>query len=162
MRNNKSFIMRIFLVALMVFVLLPSHVLYADKAPDTREPVRVGVVVQPGVAMPSDSGVYYGFDAEYMYKIAQYANLRPMFHPYKSNVEMFNALDTGDIQMALGISPNPERLQRFLFANNGFFTSQASVRVRNDDPRFSYGNPTEFNDKNLGVLGSSIMYDSAR
>ncbi len=103
MRNNKFFIMRILIAALMVFVLLPSHALYADKIPDTREPVHVGIVLQPGVAMATDSGVYYGFDAEFMYKIAQYANLKPIFHPYKDNVEMFKRLDDGDIQMALGI-----------------------------------------------------------
>ena len=162
MRNNKFFIMRILIAALMVFVLLPSRVLYADKIPDTREPVHVGVVLQSGVAMTTDSGVYYGFDAEFMYKIAQYANLKPIFHPYKDNVEMFKGLDDGDIQMALGISPNPERLERFLFGGHGLFTSQASIRVRDDDPRFSYGNPTEYNGKVLGVVKSSIMYDRAR
>ena len=162
MRNNKFFIMRILIAALMVFVLLPSHVLYADEIPDTREPVHVGVVLQSGVAMTTDSGVYYGFDAEFMYKIAQYANLKPIFHPYRDNVEMFKGLDDGDIQMALGISPNPERLERFLFGGHGLFTSQASIRVRDDDPRFSYGNPTEYNGKVLGVVKSSIMYDRAR
>lgn len=162
MRNNKFFVIRILIAALMVFVLLPSHVLYADEIPDTREPVHVGVVLQSGVAMTTDSGVYYGFDAEFMYKIAQYANLKPIFHPYKDNVEMFKGLDDGDIQMALGISPNPERLERFLFGSHGLFTSQASIRVRDNDPRFSYGNPTEYSGKVLGVVKSSIMYDRAR
>ncbi|WP_295917332.1 transporter substrate-binding domain-containing protein [Anaerovibrio lipolyticus] len=162
MRNNKYLIMRIFVAALMFLVLLPSRVLYADTIPDTREPVDVGVVLQSGVAMTTSSGVYYGFDAEFMYKIAQYANLKPIFHPYKDNVEMFKALDNGEIQMALGISPNPERLERFLFGSNGLFTSQASIRVRDDDPRFSYGNPIEYNDKVLGVVKSSIMYDRVR
>ncbi|ORT99308.1 Signal transduction histidine kinase [Anaerovibrio sp. JC8] len=162
MIKNRSTLMRLIMVIVICLVMLPARGIHADEAPIKRQPVDVGIVVQPGIAMPTDTGVYYGFDAEFMYKIAQYANLKVIYHPYKNNVEMFQALRDGEIQMALGISPNPERLQQFLFANNGFFTGQASIRVRKDDARFSYGNPAEFDGKRIGVVKLSIMYDRAK
>lgn len=161
MRIKVFSILRILMAIAACLLLLPHPVLYADKVPDTRENVDVGIVLQPGIAMPTDNGVYLGFDVEFMYKIAQYGNMKVVYHPYKNNVEMFQALDEGEIQMALGISPTPEREQKFLFASNGFFTGQASIRVRNDDNRFSYGNPVEFDGKKLGVVKSSIMYELA-
>ena len=157
-----SSFLRFFLIYILCWTLLPCQVLYADTVPDERQTVSVGVVLQPGFVMRNESGIYFGFDAEYMYKIAQYANLKPVFQPYDTIGDMFSGLDNGEIQMALGISPNPERKERFLFANTGFFSSQASVRVRKDDSRFSYGNPAEFDGKKLGVVSSSIMYTRAQ
>ncbi|WP_297964230.1 ATP-binding protein [uncultured Anaerovibrio sp.] len=161
MGRNRILFWRIIVAAVVAVILLPYRVLYADVIADNRQPVHVGVVLQTGIAMPGSAGVYYGFDAEYMYKIGQYANFKVVYHPFVNNDGMFQALRDHNIQMALGISPNQERLEEFLFANNGFFTGQASIRVRSDDPRFSYGNPAEFNDKVLGVVQSSIMYDRA-
>ncbi len=162
MRIDKSVIFRICITVIMCIAMLPYQVLYADKMPDNREPVDVGVVLQPGIAMPTDKGVYFGFDTEYMYKIAQYANLKVIYHPYKNNDELFYALQNGEIQMALGISPTPEREQQFLFANNEFFTGQASIRVRSDDYRFTFGNATDFDGKTMGVVRASIMYERAQ
>ena len=84
MRIDKSVIFRICITVIMCIAMLPYQVLYADKMPDNREPVDVGVVLQPGIAMPTDKGVYFGFDTEYMYKIAQYANLKVIYHPYSN------------------------------------------------------------------------------
>ena len=162
MEMRLSSFLRVYIVTAICFFLLPYHVLYADKVPDDRQPVAVGVVPQAGIAMPTDTGVYIGFDAEYMYKIAQYANLKVTYHAYPNYTELFNGIRNGEIQMALGIAPTKERQKEFLFASNGFFTGQASIRVRSDDSRFSYGNPMEYNGKRLGVVGSSIMYTRAR
>ena len=70
MEMRLSSFLRVYIVTAICFFLLPYHVLYADKIPDVRQPVAVGVVPQAGIAMPTDTGVYIGFDAEYMYKIA--------------------------------------------------------------------------------------------
>ncbi|WP_037355613.1 transporter substrate-binding domain-containing protein [Selenomonas sp. FC4001] len=124
--------------------------------------VNVGVVEQPGYAVPRESGYEQGFDAEYMYKISQYAGFKVKFHPYKDFTGLFKGLDNNEIQMAMGISPTPEREQKYLFADNWFYRGMLCIRVKQGDERFTYGNAKELNGKRLGVIGNSVMYKRAQ
>ncbi|MCR5177192.1 MAG: transporter substrate-binding domain-containing protein [Anaerovibrio sp.] len=159
--GNTHYLLRIFVALIISIVFLPQHI-YADKVPDSRENVHVGIILQPGIAMPTGTGIYYGFDVEYMYKISQYANLHAVYHVYDNNEMMFQALSNGEIQMALGISPTTERKQQFLFANTSFYNGNIDVRVHNDDTRFTFNKPEEFNDKIIGLVKASITHDCAK
>jgi len=131
----------------------------ADSETETESasvlaPVRVGVVEQPGYCTPDEDGYMRGLDAEYMYKIAQYAGLTAEFVSFTSYTQLQEAVEAGDADMALGLSKSEEREGKFLFAETPFATGPLSLRVREDDDRYETLDTAMLSDMRIGVVVS--------
>lgn len=123
--------------------------------------VRVGVVEQAGSAQRDGNGVLRGFDAEFMNRVAQYAGFDMQYTFYSDFNELLDAVETGEVEMAAGISKTPEREQRFLYAERKIGSGKLNLRVRPDDDRYEYGNVEQIAHMRVGAIDGSIMADKA-
>lgn len=122
-----------------------------------RQSVRVGIVESPGYAQRDEHGMERGFDAEYTYKIAQYANLDIQFVAKPDYKILLDDLERGELDMAVGVSQNPERLERFIFADSWLGRGNIRICVRSEDDRFVYGNIEQLRTMRFGAVRGSSM-----
>lgn len=127
------------------------------KSEAAAEAVRTGIVESPGYAERDADGVERGFDAEYTYKVGQYANLKINFVAVSDYRTMLDMLETGELDMAVGVAKTPKREERFLFADNWFGRGNVRIVVRSADDRFVYGERAQFNGKKIGAIRGSSM-----
>lgn len=133
----------------------------SDNKASAARVVHVGILQQRGYSILQEYGGAVGFDAEYMYKIAQYAGFLIEFHPYKDFRALLSALEQGEVQVALGISQTDERREKFLFTDNWMNRGMMSIRVRPDDKRYDYGNVQKINGMRIGAIRGSVMLTKA-
>ena len=119
--------------------------------------VRVGAVEQPGYMQPTGEGTMSGFDAEYLYLIANMAGFEVDFVSYPDYGKLLEAVEGHEVDMAVGVAKTPERLGRFLFTEEPFAKGELSLRVREDDARYEYGSLEEMQDMKLGVPYATSM-----
>ena len=146
-------------ISLMVLTLW-SHAWHqpCGEAAGARPLLRIGVPAYPGYAWQDENGMILGADAEYAYRIAQYANLNIELVLLNSSTESaFDRLDHGDLDMLLGVSMTPERRTNYLFSEHETGTTLLSINARRDDNRFTYGNIEQLQGLTFGLLrGSSV------
>jgi len=129
-----------------------------DDATSYDEVVRVGVVEQVNHMWPDEDGYEHGLDAEYTYKIAQYAGFSVEFVVYGNYDEVLVALEADEVQMSVGVSKTGDREDRFLFADTPFAQSSVSLYAHMEDDRFSYGDTEAIASARIGgVVGSSML-----
>jgi len=133
----------------------------SDNKASAARVVHVGIQQQRGYSILQEYGGAVGFDAEYMYKIAQYAGFQIEFHPYKDFRALLSALEQGEVQVALGISQTDERREKFLFTDNWMNRGMMSIRVRVDDKRYDYGNVQKIDGMRIGAIRGSVMLTKA-
>ena len=120
--------------------------------------VTIGYVPQESIALEADDGYLYGIDAEYVYKIAQYAQFNPIFVSFDNYEDLLSVLEKGDIDMAVGISKRGDREERFLFASNYFLQGTVNLCVSNSNS-FNYSDPDAFSRLKIGI-GKGSVYES--
>ena len=124
---------------------------------NVRRVIRVAEVEQSGYMMPTGTGIMRGYDAEYMYKIAQRGNFELQFISYADYVQVLDALERGEVDMAVGVARTPERAEKFLFAKDPFGSASLSLCVRIGNNSYEYGNLEQIKTMKIGVLKNSSM-----
>lgn len=138
-----------------------SQALAASQA-DPSAPLRrlkVGEVEQNGYMMPLANGTMSGIDAEYIYQIATIIGCKVDFVSFKDYGRLLDALERGEVDMAVGVAKLPEREERFLFSDSPFAKGELTLRVRTEDTRFRYGDMDSMKNIRIGVpVASSMSY----
>ena len=161
MKGRTGRLAALFGIVFSVLFYFGAHAYMQEADSSSGRIVHVGILTQRGYSVLQEDGVATGFDAEYMYKIAQYAGFKIDYHTYKDFRELLSALEDGEIQIALGISQTDERRRRFIFTDNWMNRGQMSIRVRTDDKRYDYGNVQKIDGMRLGAIRGSVMLTRA-
>ena len=126
-------------------------------AEDTRKTIRVGYFKNGDYMHKNDAGDYVGYDVEYYYTLAQYANWDIQFIDYDSLSDAETALENHEIDILSGLSKSTAREEKFLFSASRFCTAAISVQVREDDDRFSLSNTASLEELNCGIVNGSVI-----
>jgi signal transduction histidine kinase/ActR/RegA family two-component response regulator len=118
--------------------------------------VRVGYFSN-GDFMHKTNGVYAGYDVEYYYTVAGYANWKIQFVEYDSFNSALAALRSGDIDIMSGLAKTDERMSSYLVSSKKMCEAQISVQTRAGDDRFAVGDTDTMKNMTCGILrGSNI------
>lgn len=143
------------LIAVFCFAAAISISYAADSSDE--ETVYVGIIKNPSMGSSQNTGYVRGYDSEYMYKIAQYADVRVKFI-YEDNYDtMLSDLESGKLEMAFGITKSDPLTARFLYSSRSTDMNPISISARSDDSRFEYGNPSLLNGKKGGIIKGSMV-----
>ena len=109
------------------------------KQPLSRQITRIGIIDQKHFAEKAGDGSYTGVNAEYVYKIAQYANLNIKITLYKSGPQALNDLNNGRLDMMCNVIKTPARAEKYLFTEYEVGRLPMCVFIRKNDDRFTFG-----------------------
>jgi signal transduction histidine kinase/ActR/RegA family two-component response regulator len=126
-------------------------------AEDARRTVKVGYFSNGDFLYKNSAGDYEGYDVEYDYTLAQYANWNIQFLDFSSLVEAETALQNGEIDLLSGLSKTAEREENFLFSASKSCTTATAVQVRRDDERFSLSDTASLSEMSCGIIQNSIL-----
>ena len=119
--------------------------------------VRVGwyesPMFQEGV---SDSEIKSGYCYDYLQKVADYTSWRYEY-VYGNWGELFQKLQSGEIDLLGGVSVTDERRQTMLFPDYAMGTDQYYLFKRSDNGSISLGDISSLNGKVLGAIGNNRM-----
>lgn len=145
------------LLAALVFA-LSAGAAPAAAAGTARTPVRAGYFYNGDFMHKADDGTYAGYDIEYYYELAGYANWDVQFVEYDSLQAAQAALAAGDIDVMSGLSITPERQSAYLVSAQKMCTTHIAAQTRADDDRFSAGDAATMADMTCGILkGSNVV-----
>jgi len=112
--------------------------------PAAGNTVRVGYFRDGDYLYKDKDGSYRGYEAEYLYNIAQYANWKLVFSDFRNWADLMDALLAGRIDLALGLSRTSEREKSLLFSAKEIGSDYNSIVVRKNDGRAAYGDTEAF------------------
>ena len=134
-----------------------SHrVMAADNSSETT--VRVGYFYNGDFMHKNNDGAYEGYDIEYYYTIAGYADWKIQIVEFDSLNSATAAMEKGDIDIMSGLSKTTERESKFLVSSQKMCTAHIAVQTRADDDRFAAGDTSTMKDLTCGILkGSNVV-----
>jgi signal transduction histidine kinase/ActR/RegA family two-component response regulator len=106
--------------------------------------------------MHKDAGVYKGYNIDYMYAVANYANWQYQFVDYQGFNEAYTALQKGEIDILPALFPSPEREQQILFSNDDMGRVFVTLVVPENDNSHGYNDYASFKNMRVGVLTGSL------
>ena len=136
-------------VLVLVIMLYLCAVLCGSAAagqipPSSGNAVRVGYFQDGDYFFKDKDGSYRGYEAEYLYNIAQYAKWKLVFVDFRNWADLMDALKAGRIDLAMGLSKTPERDKELLFSGREIGSDYNSIVVRRNDARAAYGDVKAF------------------
>jgi signal transduction histidine kinase/ActR/RegA family two-component response regulator len=148
------------LLALVLAVFAPGLATPALAAEPSaaQTTVRVGYFNNGDFMHKAADGSYEGYDVEYYYTLASYANWKIQFVDYDSLNAALAGLKAGDIDMMSGLSKTTERESSYLASAQKMCTTHIAVQTRADDDRYSPGDVSGMADMTCGILkGSNVV-----
>ena len=140
-----------------LFILFAFPVLYAQQRTYTPQTIRAGYFNNGDFMHKAEDGSYNGYDIEYYYTIAGYADWNIQFIEYENLEKATAALRNGDIDIMSGLSKTPERIHDFLIASQKMCTTSIAIQTRADDNRFSPSEIKTMENMTCGILkGSNV------
>ena len=128
---------------------------WAAEAPVT---VRVGYFYNGDFMHKTGDGSYEGYDIEYYYMIAGYANWKIKFVEFDGLQPALAAMERGEVDVMSGLSKTPEREAKFLVSSLKMCTAHIAVQTRADDDRFGAGDTDSMTGLTCGILkGSNVV-----
>lgn len=146
--------------ALSLFPSVFSSAEAAEKAEPAAKQVRIGYFYNGDFMHKNSNGSFEGYDVEYYYTIAGYANWDISFVEFDNLNDAQDAMRSGDIDVMSGLSITPERTDSFIVSAQKMCTSFISLQVRSSEDKFSVSDPSTLNDMTCGVLAGSIVKTS--
>ena len=134
------------LVCFCLFAALPAG------AADSGRVVRIGCFYDNDFMNKSASGTYEGYDVDYLYEIAKYANWRYKFIEFDGFEDAFKALEAGSVDVAPALFRTPERAGRLLFSSDDMGKIYITLIVPSRDNKHSYGDCAGFVGMRIGLL----------
>ena len=144
------------LCALLALALLGSSFCAFAAAAPTK--VRAGYFYNGDFMHKAADGSYEGYDIEYYYTLAGYANWDLSFVEYDSLNDALAGLQSGEIDIMSGLSKTPERESSYLVSSQKMCTAHIAVQVRAEDDRFAAGDTDTMTGMTCGILrGSNVV-----
>ncbi|MCH3943653.1 MAG: transporter substrate-binding domain-containing protein [Atopobiaceae bacterium] len=147
-------------VALVVALLSlgPATPVDAAEASSPQTTVRVGYFDNGDFMHKAADGSYEGYDVEYFYTLAGYANWKIQFVDYPNLSAALEGLKAGDVDMMSGLSKTAEREASYLVSARKMCTTHIAVQTRAGDDRFSPGDTSDMTNMTCGILkGSNVV-----
>ena len=155
--RSRRFLLFLLSFLVLFYAWLPQAAVRIE-AEDSPAVVKVGYFSNGGFMSRKEDGTYAGYDIEYYYTLAGYANWKLEIEDYPNLDSALEALERGDIDILSGLSRTPERESRYLVSSSKMCTSHISVQVRADDTRYSAGDTATMADIQCGILkGSNVI-----
>lgn len=154
----RIFVYFMVMLALITSFLLPYSTVEAKGNTQSKiTTVKVGYFYN-GDFMHKDNNTYAGYDVEYYYALATFANWKIEFVDYDSLQAAMAGLANGEIDIMSGLSKTSEREANYLISNQKMCATSIAVQVRSDDDRFTLGDTKTMTDMNCGILkGSNVI-----
>lgn len=140
----------VLLCCLFCLFFFPGQDTYAAE-----KTVRAGYFNNGDFMHKEADGSYAGYDIEYYYTLAGYADWNLQFVEYGSLKDALAALQRGDIDVLSGLSETPERTAQFLRSDVKMCTTKIAVQTRAEDDRFAAGSPATMENMVCGILKAS-------
>lgn len=159
------FVLAAIICALMLaFVPINEHSTRTASAADagsslansSATTVKVGYYYNAGYMHKDESGDFEGFDVEYLYTLAGYANWNIQFVEYSSLSDALAALNRGDIDLMTSLAKTTEREQDYMFSNQIMSQSHIAVMTRSTDERFVPGDASTLVNAQAAVLKNTL------
>lgn len=153
------------MIYMMVFLLVLMGGLSCFKsttvkaAENQRKVVKVGYFNNGDFMDKDENGHYVGYDIEYYYTLAGYANWDIQFKEYKDLPTTLNALKSGEIDILSGLAKSSEREANFLISATKMTTANISIQVRSNDDRYIVGDTASMKNMTCGILKGSNIID---
>ena len=153
---------RVFLVSLLfVFFYISTpfaNYAFAESRNESSNTIRAGYFYNGDFMHKEADGSYAGFDIEYYYTIAGYADSDILFTDYDNLNEAMAALENGEIDVMSGLSITNERKNKFLISNIKMCASSIAIQTREKDDRYSIGDTKTMENITCGILkGSNVI-----
>ena len=151
-KGSRCSVMQTLGIILLLAVLGPS------PAWTEQTHVRAGYFYNGDFMHKKQDGSYEGYDIEYYYTIAGYANWDVQLVEFKDLESAQDALERGDIDVMSGLSKTPERVRRYIVSSQKMCTTHIAVQTRADDDRFAAGDISTMSGLTCGILrGSNVI-----
>ena len=134
--------------------------LAADSGAVSARVVRVGMIDLKGYATRDALGNCSGVNAEYAYKIAQYADLQIQIVLVQSAKDALTMLDDGRIDAMCNVIQTPDRMEKYLFSEHAVGSIPMSVFTRKSDTRYAYDSVDQLKDMRFAVEENSKVKDT--
>jgi signal transduction histidine kinase len=157
MKHKKFTRLGAFILVLCIFMGLVPGALAAGEQADT---VKIGLINLKGYASKDSSGSIVGVNAEYAYRIAQYANLKIELVLFDSGPAALTALDNGEIDMMCNVIKTDQREAKYLFTENAVGSLAMCVFVGRNEGRFSYNYAEQLKSMTIGYEKDSKVADT--
>jgi len=129
-----------------------------SKADDKQITVRVAYFPNGAFMSKNTDGSYAGYDIEYYYTIAGYANWKIKIVEFKDLDSALAGLKNGKVDVMSGLSITPERSSAYIVSNQKMCTAHIAVQVREDDDRYEVGDTSTMRNMSCGILaGSNVV-----
>lgn len=135
-------------VLFMLTLLFPMAVCADQNTP--QKVVKVGITEYPQYAFYDVNGKCAGADVEYLYKLAEYANIHVEVTLIPDDGSDFSQLDSGRIDMLFDVIKEPAQAQNHLYSDYELENTAQSVYVRKEDDRYQFGNVEQLKTMTLG------------
>lgn len=144
----------------LIFMLLSgiAPMALAASVSDQPETVRVGFFHNGDFMHKTEDGAYAGYDVEYYYTLAGYANWDIQFVEYGNLNDALAALENGEVDVMSSLSKTQKRVGSYLVSSKKMCTAQIAVQTRADDDRFGVGDTQSMKNMTCGILkGSNVV-----
>lgn len=116
-----------------------------------RRTVKIGYYGHKNFQQIDSEGYHSGYGYDYINEIAQYAGWD--FEYIHGNItESLEMLETGEIDIIVGIMRTPYDEDRFWFIEDSCFNTQYEMYAREDEDRLMFEDFKAFNGINVGVI----------
>lgn len=132
----------IFCISFILQLLLVQSAAPAFSVQEPRT-VRVGWYIAPGLQEGSDEYSLYGYNYEYLFNIAQYANWNFKF-VFGDFATLEQKLIDGEVDIIGDVAKTDSRLKRYAYCDMPSCYSRMLMVCRKNDRRFSYNEYSAF------------------
>ena len=157
MKHKKFTRLGAFILVLCIFMGLVPGALAAGEQSGA---VKIGLINLKGYASKDSSGSIVGVNAEYAYRIAQYANLKIELVLFDSGPAALTALDNGEIDMMCNVIKTDQREAKYLFTESAVGSLAMCVFVGRNEGRFSYNYAEQLKSMTIGYEKDSKVADT--
>jgi signal transduction histidine kinase/ActR/RegA family two-component response regulator len=157
--HPSSYIHKIYTLVTALLLLAGWVAFFLPQAyADAKPPVKVGYIFDGDYMYKDSAGAYRGYEVEFLYEIAQNAGWGEIsFVDVHNSAEGLPALQSGQVDILMGMSKTPERARTFLFSAKPMVTTYMTLMVRPDEDRYTFGNLPAFQNMTTAVLrGSNV------
>jgi signal transduction histidine kinase/ABC-type amino acid transport substrate-binding protein len=128
----------------------------AASAEETRRTVSVGYYRDGDYMSKTADGDYRGYNIDYLYEIAKYANWKLKFVDFRDFETATSALESGRVDVVPALFYSKERAKKLIFSKNGMGDVYNTLIVRNDNTNGSFNDYGSFRNMRVGVLAATI------
>jgi signal transduction histidine kinase/ActR/RegA family two-component response regulator len=156
MKSKRWMLLSVILTMIISMICFPVTAVHAE----TAQTITVGMLEYAGYATQNEDGTYSGYNVEFAYKIAQYANFNINIVLFKTGKEELDALDNGTVDALCNVFKTDDREEKYLFSEREVGNLSMCVFCKEGDSRFSYGNTSQLGSITVGAEAGTKVKDN--